>query len=156
MRLLLILLPALLLVPLARGQAPTDTVSAGEFPGLQLLPPGSIVRDISLPRYEEHRVSALFRAKELGVVSRKVIRLLLIRAELYAHSGETTIVECREAQYDFSRSFVTSDTDTGIRDPRFSARGTGVILDTKGHKGLLLGPVHTTLSSSVTRAAAHP
>lgn len=156
MRLLPTLLFALLLVPPARGQAPADAVGAGEFPGLQLLPPGSIVRDISLPRYEGHRVSALFRAKELEVLSRREIRLLLIRAELYALSGETTLVDCQEAQYDFSRSFVTSSTVTSVRDPRFSARGTGVILYTKGNKGLLLGPVHTTLSSSVTRAATHP
>ena len=156
MRFFLSILAVLLLVPQARGQAPADTVGAGEFPGLQLLPPGSVVRNISLPRYEQHRVAALFRAQELRVISRSMIRLLLIRAEMYALSGETTTVDCGEAQYDFSRSFVISDTETRVEDPRFSARGKGVVLDTREQKGLLLGPVHTTISSQLTRSATQP
>ena len=52
----------------AVGEVPVDDLVGNEFPGLQLLPPGSKVRGISLPRYENHRVSALLMTELLVAI----------------------------------------------------------------------------------------
>lgn len=129
------------------GQVPTDDVGPGDFPALQLLPPGSIIKGISLPRYDNHRVSALITADEMEVRTRSRIRLALIHASLYAEDGETTTVSSKEALYDFRTREIQSPTATEVRHPRFTAQGTGVQFNTSTGVGLLKGPVHTTLTA---------
>lgn len=147
MRRLPTILCALSLAAPSWGQVPTDDVGANDFPALQLLPPGSIIKGISLPRYENHRVSALITAKEMEVQTRSLVRLALIHAALYAGNGETTTVSSPEAQYDFKARNIQSSTATEISHPRFTARGEGVLFNTSTGIGLLKGPVHTTLSA---------
>lgn len=119
-----------------------------EFPGLQLLPPGSKVKGLSLPRYEDHRVSALLQADELEVVSRREISLTNIRAALYAESGEITTVSCDKAGYDFKKKAVVSQSAAAVKHPNFSAAGEGVTFSTAGRVGLIKGPVRTTIRSA--------
>lgn len=137
----------LLLAP-AWGQMSVDDVGPGDFPGLQLLPPGSVIKGVSLPRYENHRVSALITARELEVATRSIIRLTDILAALYAENGETTTVRSQRAWYDFQTQTVISDSETDVRHPNFSARGKGVRFLKNYNIGLLKGPVHTTLSNT--------
>lgn len=135
------------------GQDPADVVGEGEFPGLQLLPEGSVVRGISLPRYENHRVAAMVMADELQVATRSVVLLRNIRSELYDEGGHVTSVTCGDARYDFSRAGVSTDKPAKVKDPRFSAAGTGVVFSTRSRKGMLMGPVRTTFVSSAFKAA---
>lgn len=139
---------AALLVPAAWGQAAADSVSESEFPGLQLLPPGSKVKGISLPRYENHRVSALIIARLMEIVTRSNVRFDGIRAELYAENGETTVVTCDTADYDFRTKQVNSDAATAVSSTRFSAEGVGVTFSTSSNTGVLKGPVRTTIKNT--------
>ena len=84
MRYALTLLASALLLPLhVHGQQQAaDAVVEDEFPALQFLPVGSVVEDISIPRYENHRVTALLLAKSLEVKSRKVVELGKLEASL--------------------------------------------------------------------------
>lgn len=132
----------------AVGEVPVDDLVGNEFPGLQLLPPGSKVRGISLPRYENHRVSALLMTELLEILTRSEIRFTGIRAQLYAENGEVTTVFCPQADYDFSKSAVTTTGNAEVTSPRFSARGEGVIFSTNTNTGILRGPVRTTVSNS--------
>ena len=136
------------LVPCTWGQVPASSVAEHEFPGLQLLPPGSKVKGISLPRYENHRVSALLIAKLMEIATRSEVRFTGIKAELYAENGEVTTVTCDRAGYDFSTSIVTSDAQPEIESPRFSAQGTGVTFSTANKVGVLKGPVKTVVKNS--------
>lgn len=136
------------LVPYTWGQVPKSSVAEHEFPGLQLLPPGSKVKGISLPRYENHRVSALLIAKLMEIATRSEVKFTGIKAELYAENGEVTTVTCEQAAYDFRTSIVTSDTEPEVESPRFSARGTGVTFSTADKIGVLRGPVHTVVKNS--------
>lgn len=145
---ILSLLTAVALLQPLWGADPADDVSQKEFPGLQLLPEGSVVKGIVLPRYEKHRVSALVMADELRVESRTCVSLANIRSELYAASGEITSVICGLAHYDFSTSRITTDQSTAVKDPRFSAKGAGITFSTRTQLGLLRGPVRTTFAAS--------
>lgn len=147
-RCIAILCAAALLAPLARGQGAAEAVSASEFPGLQLLPPGSKVKGISLPRYEKNRVSAYIISGLMEIVSRTNVRFSDIRAELYAENGETTVVTCNAAEYDFRTKRINSATATAVDSTRFSAAGTGVTFSTVSNMGILKGPVRTTIKNS--------
>ncbi len=143
---------ALLAAPCARAQMGADTVGSDEFPGLQLLPVGSVVKGISLPRYDGHRVSSLFRAEKMEVLSRSQLRLDKLRAELYAATGETTSIHSAHAIYSFSSKQADTDAATTVSDPRFTAHGTGARFSTSTHCGLLYGPVRTTVPTRLFAA----
>ncbi len=148
----LALLAALpLLAAPARGQLGADTVGKGEFPGLQLLPPGSVIKGISLPRYENHRVTSLLRATEMSIVTRRDVQIKGIVAELYSPSGETTRVTSAKADYSFTTELAQSKEETQVTDPRFTARGSGVTFSTARNQGLLRGPVRTTIPAATAK-----
>ncbi len=136
-----------LLAPLAHAQIGTDTVSQGEFPALQMLPPGSVVKDISLPRYVGPRVASLFRAAELKILSRSDIQLSGTSAELYNEGGEITRIAAPTVHYSFRTEQAKADGTTSVTDPRFTAKGSGVIFSSTLQCGLLRGPVHTTVNT---------
>lgn len=136
---------SLLCTPLVQGRMGAETVGRGEFPGLQFLPPGSVLKGISLPRYEGHRVTALFTAKMMEVKSRSLVVLSGLRVHLYDGDGETTDLDSAVAHYNFALSQVTSPTQTRLVSPRMEAQGVALIFDTKRRIGLLKGPVSTAI-----------
>lgn len=148
------LIPLMLLTaPLLPGQKADRTAGEGEFPALQLLPPGSEVKGISLPRYTNHRVTAHIMADLLRVLSRFEVHMSGIRTMLFSEEGEITTVTMAEADYDFRTSVMRTTGSASVENPRFSAKGSGVMLQSNTRRGVLLGPVHTTLNVSVI---AHP
>lgn len=150
-----IILPALLTPLSAAPSNPNDPVAADEFPGLQFLPVGSVVKGITIPRYAEHRAEAKFMAEELEVVSRSAVRLTRICALLYGAGNLTTRLEAEEAGYNFADSLVTTERCTTLSDPRFTARGTRAVYASDKGRGILRGPVRTTLTTR-SRSTASP
>lgn len=151
-KLLAILLPALLapltVAPLAATPSnPNDPVASDEFPALQLLPVGSIVRGIVIPRYAEHRAVAKLCAEEMRVATRSVVELKRISATLYAPDKQNTRLDSASARYSFKTDEVIADGDTSVEDPRFRAQGTAAVYSTGKGRGILHGPVHTTIST---------
>ena len=146
------LVPALalvLLAPLAHAQLGADTVGKGEFPALQLLPPGSVVKGISLPRYLNHRVVSVFRSTELKILTRSEVQLTGIRAQMFSATGETTHIVTPMVHYSFRTEKAVGEGDTSVSDPRFTARGKGVVFSATRQCGLLRGPVHTTVNTAL-------
>lgn len=136
------------LCSLAGAQDPKDTVVKGEFPGLQLLPPGSEICGISLPRYEQHRVTTLLRAGVLRVLSRAQVELADIDLCLYAEDGTQMHLFTPGAVYDFTTLRAATKGEVRVEEPRFSAKGEEVVFNTELKRGMLVGPVRTTLAAS--------
>lgn len=150
MRHALTLLAAVLLLPLqSPGQQQADAVVEDEFPALQFLPVGSVVEGISIPRYENHRVTALLVARSLEVKDRKTVFLRGLNASLYGADGNQTDVATESVTYSFASKMARTTGEARVQDPRFSARGKGVIFSTSTSKGFLHGPVTTTVSASL-------
>lgn len=152
-RALTITLLLLSAAPLLTAQVADRTAGKDEFPALQLLPPGSKVQGISLPRYQDHRVTAHIIAGLLEVCTRHLVQMNSIRTVLYGAEGDTTEVTMEKADYDFRTNVMTSEAPAAVTNPRFSAQGTGVIFNTATQRGLLRGPVHTTLNTDLI---SHP
>lgn len=137
--LLLLLLP----LPLVQGQMVSNPARKGEFPGLNLLPAGSIVRNISLPRYEKHRVSSHILADVLEIISPRRVKLVGIRSSLFNEAGEATEIQLEWADYDFETEMMSTDRPVTLRNPRFRANGSSATFSNVRQQGLLRGPVHT-------------
>lgn len=147
-----------LLAP-AMGLVPKDAAGPGEFPGLQLLPVGSIIKGIVLPRYEDHRVTAILKAEYMKVVSRSVVELKNVAATLISSNGIRTIITTSGVEYSFatSRAFTKNtfdeekgdDSQTSVKvvDPRFTIDGGQVLYCTEKQRGILIGPIRTSLST---------
>lgn len=133
-----------------RAQSPNVNRAEDEFPGLQVLPPGSKVKGLSLPRYEGNKVTALLQADMLEVVSRSELALSNIRAALYADNGETTTVKCAQAGYDFRKKAIVAPAKAEVVHPNFTLSGVGVIFSTYRRVGFVKGPVRTTIRSAKT------
>lgn len=147
MRKALTLLSLLLLPQLAWGQQRTDATVEAEFPALQFLPEGSVIEGISLPRYENHRVSALLLADKLIVKDRKTVILEALTASLYGEDANQTDIKTGSVTYSFASKIARTDGKSRVEDPRFTASGKGVVFNTSTSKGFLHGPVITTVSA---------
>lgn len=148
MRHRLSLLLPLVLTPLASAQFTTGaSPQQDEFPALQFLPEGSEVTGITIPRYEKHRATSLLKAEKMKVLSRTIVQLTGISAFLYGENGISTHILSQRAAYDFKTSTATADSHTEVQDPRFSATGSSATYSTKTSRGILRGPVYTTVST---------
>lgn len=141
---------SLLLLPLhCWGQQRTDAVVEDEFPALQFLPAGSVIEGISIPRYENHRVSALLLADKLIVKNRRTVILENLEASLYGTDKTQTDVKAGDVTYNFATKLARTSGNARVEDPRFTARGKGVVFSTATNKGFLHGPVTTTVSAKL-------
>lgn len=143
-------LSALLLLPLpGLGQQRTDAVADSEFPALQFMPVGTVVEGISIPRYEKHRVSALLTADRLIVKDTKSVVLENLTAALYGEDQNQTDVRTDSVTYSFATKTARTTGTAEVKDPRFTAKGKGVVFNTSTSKGFLSGPVVTTVSAGL-------
>lgn len=149
-------LAALLALPPAMGQMVNNPARRGEFPGLSLLPAGSVVKSISLPRYENRRVTAHLMADMLEVISARRVRLTGIRSYMYREDGEETLVRTQNAVYDFDTEMMNSDSEVSVENPRFRAQGVSASFSNVRQQGLLKGPVHTLFNTEeLAKGAPH-
>lgn len=144
------LLSLLLLLSLhCQGQQPADAVAAAEFPALQFMPVGTVVEGISIPRYENHRVSALLLADRLIVKDRSTVILEALTASMYGEDKNQTDIKTESVTYSFATKVGRTEGNSRVDDSRFTARGKGVIFNSSTNKGFLHGPVITTVSAKL-------
>lgn len=132
----------------AHAQLPSDAVEPGEFPGLQLLPVGSVIKGITIPRYEAHKVAALMRAGEMTVASRTTVQLQKIIVNLYDEKGAVTVAKAPGVEYDFTTKHAFTTGKVTLTDERFTAEGVKALYHSETQRGILIGPVRTTISAA--------
>lgn len=132
----------------AYAQLPSDAVGPGEFPGLQLLPVGSVIKGITVPRYEAHKVSALMRAEKMTVDSRTTVKLQKVTVNLFDEKGAVTIANAPGVEYDFTTKHAFTTGKVTLKDDRFTAEGTKALYHSETQRGILIGPVRTTISAA--------
>ncbi len=138
------------------AQIAKTKTAPGEFPAVALLPPGTVVEGIKLPRYEGARVTALIQAKNLQVLSRNEVSIEGLLVELYGESGHTTSLSAEAGKYDFRVEEVRSSGRTSVHDPRFRAQGAQLLYSTTQQRGHLRGPVRTIISRSQPQPTPAP
>lgn len=147
MRCALILCACLAAAPVG-AQSKVGVPPEGEFPGLQVLPVGTVVRNITMPRYGDHKLTSLLKADRLRVDSRSRVSMHVIDARLIGDDPEhPTCISAPAAQYCFRRRVVMTDMPVTVQDSRFRVEGKGIVFSMERKIGYVPGPVRTVISS---------
>ena len=127
---------------------PVATPFAGvdkKLPMLELLPVGQVLPKVSLSRYEGPRLSMLLTASSVTVASPQEIAANILNVYLYGKNNQTSHLFTQAASYFLDKKLAVSHTETTLREENLSAKGTGLYLDTNIKRGIILGPVQTTI-----------
>ena len=127
---------------------PVATPFAGvdkKLPMLELLPVGQVLPKVSLSRYEGPRLSMLLTASSVTVAAPQEIAANILNVYLYGKNNQTSHLFTQAASYFLNKKLAVSHTETTLREENLSAKGTGLYLDTNIKRGIILGPVQTTI-----------
>ena len=127
---------------------PVATPFAGvdkKLPMLELLPVGQVLPKVSLSRYEGPRLSMLLTASSVTVAAPQEIAANILNVYLYGKNNQTSHLFTQSASYFLDKKLAVSHTETTLREENLSAKGTGLYLDTNIKRGIILGPVQTTI-----------
>lgn len=134
------------------AQADTSLPVATPFAGvdkklhmLELLPVGQVLPKVSLSRYEGPRLSMLLTASSVTVAAPQEIAANILNVYLYGKNNQTSHLFTQAASYFLDKKLAVSHTETTLREENLSAKGTGLYLDTNIKRGIILGPVQTTI-----------
>ena len=127
---------------------PVATPFAGvdkKLPMLELLPVGQVLPKVSLSRYEGPRLSMLLTASSVTVAAPQEIAANILNVYLYGKNNQTSHLFTQAASYFLDKKLAVSHTETTLREEHLAAKGTGLYLDTNIKRGIILGPVQTTI-----------
>lgn len=127
---------------------PVATPFAGvdkKLPMLELLPVGQVLPKVSLSRYEGPRLSMLLTASSVTMAAPQEIAANILNVYLYGKNNQTSHLFTQAASYFLDKKLAVSHTETTLREENLSAKGTGLYLDTNIKRGIILGPVQTTI-----------
>ena len=134
------------------AQADTSRPAATPFAGvdktlpmLELLPVGQVLPKVRLSRYEGPRLSMLLTASSVTVAAPQEIAANILNVYLYGKNNQTSHLFTQAASYFLDKKLAVSHTETTLREENLSAKGTGLYLDTNIKRGIILGPVQTTI-----------
>ena len=123
------------------------------MPALELLPAGSILKKISIPRYnKDYTPSSLLTADQLEVISDEEIKGTNVGISLYDRKGDIkTRSVLSSVNFNQTTGLLTSKENLTFSGETFTASSQGVILDWKNQRGFLLGKNQTIIYIKVPK-----
>ncbi len=120
------------------------------FPTLDILPEGSILRRVKLPRYDkDFNPLSLLKADKLTVIDQNQIAAEGISVILFDDSGAIRgQSQMHRATYSQLTSVIEAKEAITMKGESYSATGTGLILNFNDGRGFLLGPATTTFQTT--------
>lgn len=129
-------------------------------PAVSLLPDGSQLHRVMLPRYdEERRLSAVLKADLMTLVSRDVIAGENVAIEFFnADRSRGGNMEMKSATFDQSNGLLETGDPVRLESGRILVDGTGLIYRHDQGKGFLTGPATTLIRAltETTMKKPHP
>lgn len=118
------------------------------IPGLDLMPPGSKLRNVSLPRYKGRELSLLLTSTLMTVISSREIAGDNVIVYLYDPGNvKTTTMRMPRASYFLDTKILVSHGETRVYDKRLDITGTGMVYDTTLKRGFIKGPAETRIQT---------
>lgn len=140
-------LPALSLAG-AQTVAPATTVDDGAWKKIfNLLPPGSELKEVMLPRYDEaQRLGSVLKAKVMTLINEHQIEGKSIVLEFFnPDKTPRGRIDLATATIDKTRSLLTTREPVEIRIDGMKTTGTGLHYDLEMGKGFISGPATTVI-----------
>jgi len=132
---------------------PKNPVDKKEFPALQLLPAGTVLENITLPRYKDARVTSLMKLERLLILSNTLMRIDGLNISMFSEDGGIQRISSDSAEYDFEQKTVRTQGATHLLDDRIRIQGNQIFFDTQTQRGMLKGPVRSVFSVSLRQAS---
>lgn len=140
--------------------APDKAVLSPEKKALKsvmaLPPPGTILRKVRMPRYEDDKLTAYLISAFVEMLENNRMLGKPIFIRLYQENGTRTEATLDDAIYDANTGILQSSLPVKLTDPRFTAQGSKIVLDTGKKTGFLSGPVRTTFSFKTLKESPSP
>lgn len=116
---------------------------------ISLLPDGSVMKGVLLPRYDEdRRLIGDLKAEILTLIDRNRVQGENVLIRLYQENGsEKGRIELKNAIFDQKRSLLKADEPIQLTNENLVAQGTGLVYAFQEGKGFLHGPATTWISS---------
>lgn len=134
-----------LISPCAAGEEDALQLPKSKFQATALLPPGSELKDVIFPAYDENKglVSAL-KAKIMTLVTPEQIAAQAVSIEFFnpdqSSRGHVNLVQ---ALMDRGKGLLSADEPVEIQYDQMTSTGTGLRYFFEQRQGFLLGPVST-------------
>lgn len=145
---LLLLSPCLLTAAEKGGPAAETEPATRAIPAISLLPEGSILKGVMLPRYDkERKLVGLLKAEKMTLITTSRIFGETVVMELF-NPDRTSRGRVDLATADFlqDKGLVQTRNPISIVSDRVSAEGTGLVYDLQQSKGFIIGPAITRIS----------
>jgi hypothetical protein len=116
-----------------------------KLPAVSLLPTGSVLRKVMIPRYDRNRkLTAVLRTGVMTIVDPQTVEGAEVSLELY-HPDRTPRARMNlvKATFDQRKGTLNAREPVEVVSADFSAHGAGLIYIHEQAKGFLLGPVNT-------------
>jgi lipopolysaccharide export system protein LptA len=147
------ILPALLLLApalTAAGKEEAPPVPKKKNSAISLLPNGSQLKGVMLPRYDEnHRLSGVLKSKSMTLVTDDIIAGESVTIEFFnPDRSPRGRVDLIKALFNQARGMLEARESVTIQTDRIHAMGTGLIYAFEQGKGFLTGPATTRIQAS--------
>jgi len=140
----MLLAPAMLMAHDANSSQPKR-----EFSVASLLPPGSLLSGVMLPRYDEnHCLLGVLRAKNMTLVTSEILDGETVSIELFNpdHSPRARM-DLTKARFDQTKGSLHARETVTISFDSTSAVGTGLVYELDQAEGFLMGPTTTCIKA---------
>lgn len=121
-------------------------VKESAFEGItKLLPPGSELQGVILPRYDERRrLTGTIKTRVMRLVDADTMSGEAIRIEFFNEDrSKSGMAELQSALFHSDRGMIESWSSVSLDSDSIHARGSGLVLDFEKSEGVLLGPLRT-------------
>lgn len=139
----LTLLNSALYAEVAKESAKSGSV----LPALKVLPAGSVLSGVRIPRYNaDYTPASMLTAKQLKIISKQQIRGSSVGLTLYDNTGAITAkTHLNTIDYNQRSELIKTSENLKFSSPQFKSTSQGLILDWKNRRGFLLGKNHTII-----------
>ncbi len=150
--------PALLLLSPALHAEEAPAEPRKKIPAVSLLPDGSKLHGVMLPRYDENqRLSAVLKADVMTLVTDQQISGDQVTIAFYnADQSPRARVEMKNALLDQASGLLEAGGGVTLRGDRIEAEGAGLIYQMEKAKGFLRGPAETRIRANTETTMTQP
>jgi hypothetical protein len=148
-----IIVPALFLIAPAMVAGGVELPHVGPKKNLSavaLLPAGSKLQGVMLPRYDENRrLSGVLKAKSMTLVSEEVIAGESVSIEFFnPNRSPRGRIDLVKAVLDQGKGLLRAEENVTIQADRIHARGMGLVYSFDQGEGFLFGPATTRIQAA--------
>ena len=120
-----------------------------KLPAISLLPNGSQLKGVMLPRYDElQKLTSVLKADSMTLVNAEQIAGSNVTLELYnPDQSQRGRVELKNAIFYQAKGLIKAKENVYIKSDRLTAQGSGLIYSYTNGEGFLLGPATTTIQN---------